>query len=299
MWWKLSMLCAGLLLSCMAQAKLQLFTCEPEWAELARELGGEHIDVFSATTARQDVHHIQARPSLIAKLRRADLLVCSGAGLEAGWLPVLLRRANNPRVLPGQPGHLDMSRHVDMMDARASVDRAEGDVHPEGNPHFQLDPRHYERLARVLAERMALLDPDRAGDYNQAATAFNRHWEARLEEWQTQAAPLRGASVVAHHLDWAYLFDWLGIEQVATLEPKPGVPPSTGHLSQVLDTLQSRPAACVLRTVYQPGKPSAWLAGRAAINATVIPHTVGVDETVPTLPALFDGIVTHLLEHCR
>lgn len=296
---RLVVLCAGLLLASHATAQLQVFSCEPEWAQLARELGGDHVKVFSATTAQQNVHHIQARPSLIAKLRNADLLVCSGAGLEAGWLPVLLRRANNRRVLPGQSGHLEMSRHTDLMDARYSVDRAEGDVHPEGNPHFQLDPRRYARLARVLGERMAQLDPEQAKGYRQAVESFNRQWKVRLEEWETRAASLRDTRVVVHHLDWTYLFDWLGIEQVTALEPKPGVPPSTGHLEQVLDTLETQPAACIIRTAYQPEKPSAWLAGRANINATVIPHTVGAVQAAQTLSALFDEIVMRLLEHCR
>ena len=148
----------SLLMPLPLQAALKIFACEPEWAALAQELGGEHVDVTSATQAMQDPHYIQARPSLIARVRKADLLICTGAGLEAGWLPVLLRKGNNPRILDGQAGYLMATEHVMMKEIPVSVDRSMGDVHAEGNPHIQTDPRNIARVAGVLADRLKVLD---------------------------------------------------------------------------------------------------------------------------------------------
>ncbi|MGI9236621.1 MAG: metal ABC transporter solute-binding protein, Zn/Mn family, partial [Woeseiaceae bacterium] len=145
-----------------ALADLDVFACEPEWAALAAEIGASHVSTFSATTALQDPHYIQARPSLIAKVRQADLVICSGAELEIGWLPALLQKANNRKVAPGGPGYLEVSDFVLRLDATASVDRAEGDIHPLGNPHIQTDPHNIAAVAKVLGQRMASLDTEHA-----------------------------------------------------------------------------------------------------------------------------------------
>ena len=228
----------GMLLYFMAtgaNAAIEVFTCEPEWAALVQELGGEHVSASSATTALQDVHHIQARPSLIARLRRADLLVCTGAGLEEGWLPVLLRRANNPRVQVGASGYLETSDHVRLLDRPGRVDRAEGDIHPGGNPHVQLDPRNIGQIAEVVTQRLAVIDPVHADDYRTRLADFSRRWDQAIARWETRAGPLRGMPVVVHHNSWVYLQHWLGLEVVGTLEPKPGIPPSSTHLSRLLE----------------------------------------------------------------
>ena len=148
-----------------AQATLKVFTCEPEWASLAEELGGDLVDVTSATQAMQDPHYIQARPSLIARVRKADLLVCTGAGLEAGWLPVLLRKGNNPRILAGKPGHLMATDHVPMKEIPTVVDRSMGDIHASGNPHIQTDPHNIARVAEVLEQRLVQLDSANREEY--------------------------------------------------------------------------------------------------------------------------------------
>ncbi len=282
-----------------AAAQLRVFSCEPEWAELARVIGGAHVEAFSATTAEQDVHFIQARPSLIAKLRNADLLVCTGAGLESGWLPVLRRRANNPAIVAGAPGYVDVSQWVMLLDQRAVADRAEGDVHPEGNPHFHLDPRNFIPIADRLAEKLAALDAEHADDYRASAERFKQSWQQSISDWEVATTDLRGTRVVAHHLDWNYLADWLGLEIAAMLEPKPGVPPSTRHLSQLLINLASKPADCIVRTRYQDARPSEWLSKRAGIPALVVPHTVGGTEQTATLHGWFDAVIQGISEHCR
>lgn len=282
-----------------ANARLQVFSCEPEWAELARVIGGNHIQAFSATTAQQDVHFIQARPSLIAKLRKADLLVCTGAGLEAGWLPVLQRRANNPAVVAGARGFLDLSEGIALLERRAVADRAEGDVHPEGNPHFHLDPRNLLPIAGRLAEKLVELDPGNAAAYRAGEQAFADSWRASITRWESSAKALRGQRVVAHHRDWGYLARWLGLEIAAMLEPRPGVPPTTRHLGDLLQLLETEPVACVIRANYQAAKASEWLAKRADIPAVALPYTVGGVSHTATLHTWFDELVQRLTEHCQ
>src|SRR3954470_13925806 len=170
-----------------AHANLNVFACEPEWAALAQEIGGDKVSVYSATTARQDPHHIEARPSLIARIRSADLVVCSGSELEIGWLPLLLTQSGNSRVQPGSPGYLEASRYVLRLEVPTVVDRSMGDVHPGGNPHIQSDPRNIAKVARVLAERLAQLDAANAATYRSRAEAFDKRWAEAIVRWEKQA----------------------------------------------------------------------------------------------------------------
>ena len=285
-----------LLVAPYAQAQLSVFACEPEWAALTTELAGEHADVFSATTALQDVHHIQARPALIAKLRRADLVVCTGAELEAGWLPLLLRRAHNPRVQPNQPGFLKTSSLVRMREVPTRLDRADGDVHASGNPHIQTDPRNVGRVANALGKRLAKLDPANAADYRQRLKDFQSRWQQSIRQWKERAAPLAGTRVVVHHKQWAYLFNWLKLERAGTLEPKPGVPPTPGHLAQLKARLQQDPAQMVIRAAYVSPKASKWLAAQTGMPAVMLPFTVGGTPAANDLFGLFDDTIERLLK---
>ncbi len=284
---------SGLVSFTPANAGLRVFACEPEWQALAVELGGSAVEAFSATTALQDPHHIEARPSLIAKMRRADLAVCTGAGLEAGWLPQLLRTAGNPKVQPGRPGHFEAAGAVALLEARARVDRAAGDVHPQGNPHLHLDARNVARVAAALGARFEQLDPANAAHYAARQAEFARRWQAALARWEREAAVLKGLPVVYHHRNWVYLAAWLGLKEAGVLEPKPGLPPSAAHLAQLLERLKSQPARAVLRTPYEDARASEWLAGRAGLRALVLPYTVGA-EGADDLFELFDITIARL-----
>lgn len=285
-----------MLLPANVPAALRVFSCEPEWASLVTELAGERADVFTATTAHQDPHHIQARPSLIAQLRNADLLVCTGAGLEAGWLPVLLRRAGNPRVQPGSERFVEASEQVPMLDIPQRLDRSEGDIHARGNPHIQLDPRNIARVAKIVAERLAMIEPDNSDYYSARLADFEQRWQSALQRWEERAAPLRGMPIVVHHRSWSYFNHWLGLRQVATLEPVPGVPPGSRHLSQLLASLQDTPALAVLRAPYQDARAAQWLASRAGIAVIEMPFTVGGNAQAGDLFGLFDSSIDLLLE---
>jgi zinc/manganese transport system substrate-binding protein len=282
-----------LLAAVPAPAALRVFTCEPEWKALVDELGGNTVDAYSATTALQDPHRIEARPSLIAKLRRADLLVCTGAGLEVGWLPALLRSAGNGQVQPGQPGYFEAASAVTLLEVPQRVDRAQGDVHPEGNPHLHLDPRNIARVAEPLAARLAALDPSHAAHYQQALARFAARWNEALVRWQREAVPLQGLPVVYHHRSFVYLEHWLGLKEAGVLEPKPGLPPTAAHLAQLLERLASQPARAVLRTPYEDARASEWLSERARLPALVLPYTVGA-EGVTDLFSLFDVTLARL-----
>ncbi len=279
-----------------SHAALNVFACEPEWASLARELGGDDVRVYAATTAFQDPHRIEARPSLIAQMRRADLVICTGAELEIGWLPVLLREAGNSRVQPGQPGYVETAKWVALIDKPAQVDRSAGDVHAEGNPHIHTDPRNLLRISAALAARLAEIDPPNAQAYQKRGQSFDARWRTAITRWESRAAPLRNQPVAVQHKSFSYLLRWLGLREVAVLEPQPGVEPSVTHLARVAAQLQATPARMVLRATYQSARPADWLARRAGIPAVALPYTVGGSDRASDLFGLFDDTLDLLLK---
>jgi zinc/manganese transport system substrate-binding protein len=287
---------AAVAASSEARAELRVFSCEPQWAALAQEIGGDRVRVDSATTANQDVHYIQARPSLISKARRADLLVFSGADLEIGWLPLLLRQASNRKIQPGEAGYLNVSQIVPMLEVPTRIDRAQGDVHPYGNPHTQTDPHNVARVAAELVKRMAKLDPEGSGEYQERYDQFSARWNKAMADWEQRAAPLRGMQIVTYHRAWVYMAHWLGLEIVGELEPTPGIPPTVAHLAKLLEDLKQRPVRAIVRATYQPERPSEWLSERSGIPAIVIPHCVGSTPGAKDLFGMYDDMVSRLLE---
>ena len=280
-------------------AALEVFACEPEWGALVQELGGERVTVYVATNAFQDPHRIQAKPSLLARARSANLVVCTGAELEIGWMPVVLRQSGNSRVQPDKPGYFEAANFVQRIEVPTSLDRAAGDIHPGGNPHIQTDPRNIARVATALAQRLAEVDPSGAALYQSRYRDFAKRWDAAIQRWTTQAAPLKGVPVVVHHKAFSYLENWLSLGEVAQLEPKPGVEPTSLHLAEVLDQLKRQPAKMILRTPYNDNRASEWLTERAKIPAVVIPGTVGGSDKAKDLFGLFDDTVQRLLEAQR
>ncbi|HVR81177.1 MAG TPA: zinc ABC transporter substrate-binding protein [Luteimonas sp.] len=289
-----ALLLAAGLVSTPAQAKLKVFACEPEWGSLLRELAGDKIDVDVGTSPLQDVHMIEAKPSLIAKVRAADLVVCTGSELEVGWLPQLIRQSGNTKVASGA-GSFMASAQVKMLEKPVAFDRANGDIHPDGNPHVQLDPRRVLVIAKVLDARLVQLDPANAATYQQRLADFTKRWLAAMVKWKAEAAPLRGRKVVVHHISWVYLWDWLGIQQIGALEPKPSVPPTSAHLSSLIATTKASNTLAIIRAAYQDPKPAAWLAERTGVPAITLPYTVGGDAQSKDLFGLFDSTINKLL----
>lgn len=284
------LLCSG-----AAQADLKVFTCEPEWQSLVEALGGDLVRAQSGTTALQDPHYIQARPSLISKVRQADLLVCTGAGLESGWLPQLLSKANNARVRPGNPGFFEASAYVRRLEVPGSLDRSRGDVHPQGNPHVQTNPHNIAVIAQALGERMATLDPVHGDAYRSRTADFLARWSSAIEQWELRAAGLRGKRMITHHRSWVYLADWLGLQELASLEPVPGVPPTAAHLGDLLHRAGSERADFIIRAPYQSEKASMWLSERTGIPALLLPLSVGGTTAATDLFGMFNDIIDRLL----
>ncbi len=278
----------------LVHAELRVFACEAEWAELAKQLGGDQVKVESATTGLQDVHYIQARPSLIARVRSADLVVCTGADLEASWLPLLLRKANNRNVLPGQPGFLAASEFVTLLEKPEVLDRAAGDIHPFGNPHIQLDPRNIGLVAAELAKRLQVLDSAHADTYAARYADFKGRWDSAVDGWATRLQTLQGARLVTYHRSWVYLFTWAGLVEAGTLEPKPGVPPSSSYLSELLARLKGQEILGIVHASYQDSRPSEWLSERTDIPVLLLPHTVGSTPRATDLLSMFETLVSTL-----
>jgi zinc/manganese transport system substrate-binding protein len=284
-----------LLLSGNVHAALNVFACEPEWAALTQQLAGNQANIYIATGPLQDPHQVQARPSLIAKARNAQLLVCTGAELEIGWMPVVLRESGNSAIQPGSSGNFEAAQYVAMLEVPTRLDRADGDVHAAGNPHIQTDARNFLPVAEALSKRMIQLDPANTAYYQQQFTAFNQQWRVAIAKWEKQATPLKGISIIVQHRGFPYLNNWLGLKQVAELEPKPGMEPSAAYLGQVLNDLQQHPARMVLRAAYQNERPSEWIAERAHVPAVIIPYTVGGTSQATDLFTMFDDTIQRLL----
>ncbi len=279
-----------------AQAALNVFACEPEWGALAQELGGDKVSVYNATQALQDVHHVQAKPSLIAKARSANLVACTGMELEIGWLPMVLRQAGNADVQPGKPGYFEAGAYVRHLEIPTRLDRADGDVHAQGNPHIQTDPRNIDKVGDALAQRLAELDPANAAFYQARHQDFAQRWQDAIKRWEIQGAPLKGVAIVVQHKAFPYLQEWLGLRELATLEPKPGVEPTSSHLAEVLAQLQRQPAKMVIRAAYNDDRASVWLSEQAKIPAVALPFSVGGDSRAKDLFGLFDDTMQRLLE---
>lgn len=282
-------------LSLAAHADLKVFATVPEWGALVKEIGGKHADVFTATGGLQDPHRVEARPSLIARARNADLVVATGAGLEISWLPVILRNSANPRVQPGQPGNFEAARTVRMLEVPTRLDRADGDVHAGGNPHIQNDPRNILKVGEALTARMAQLDAANATEYQANFKNFTERWKAAIVKWEASAAPLRGMHVVTQHKAFPYLYDWLGIVEVATLEPKPGVEPAVSYLAQVMADVATQKPRMVIRAAWNSPQPAEWFSEHAHIPAVVLPFTVGGSDQAKDLFSFFDDTLAQLL----
>ena len=287
---------AAVLAAVPAAAALNVFACEPEWGALAKELAGPKASIYVATTALQDPHRIEARPSLIARARSADLVVCTGAELESGWLPLVQTQSGNAKVQRGAPGYFEAAGHVRLMDPPQRIDRSQGDVHAAGNPHVHLDPANIAAIAGALAERMAQIDPPEAGDYRSRTKAFLARWNDAKARWEKQGAPLNGLSVVVYHRDLSYLMRWLGMHEAGSLEPKPGLPPSASHLAELLESLKARPAKAILRSAYNDPRAALWLAERSGVPVVVLPYTVGGSDKAVDLFALYDATLEALLK---
>jgi zinc/manganese transport system substrate-binding protein len=271
-----------------------VLACEPEWAALALALGGPDVEVFSAVPAGRDPHRVEARPSLVAQARRAHLLVCTGADLEVGWLPLLLSRSGNPRIQTGAPGHFLAAAHVSLLQPPERLDRSLGDIHPAGNPHLALDPRRMRAVAAALRDRLAALEPAAAPRFRANFTRLENSLAALERELQPERAALAGAAVAVHHDSWAYLLDWLGMRLTATIEPLPGVAPSGGHLAELAARLRDQRIDLVIRADHEDPRPAAWVGARVGRAPLALPMAPPDWQAPDALPRWYRDLVDRL-----
>ena len=284
-----------LVISLPSAAAISVLATTADWGSLVSELGGDRVDVYTATSALQDVHRVEAKPSLVARARRADLLVANGAELEAGWLPILLQESGNARIQRGAPGYFEATSAITLVEVPAKLDRAMGDIHPLGNPHAHLDPRNVAAVAKALTARLAAVDPAGAEVYAGRGADFAKRWDEAMARWQSRTAPLEGVPVVIMHRDQAYLCRWLGLRELAAIEPKPGVPPSAGYLAGLVTRLKETPPRMILLNAYNDPKAAKWLSERVGAPAVVLPYSVGGSPEAKDLFGLFDDTIAKLL----
>jgi zinc/manganese transport system substrate-binding protein len=273
---------------------LHVVAAYPYIGDLVDRIGGKNVRVFCLARGDYNPHVIIPRPSFIAKVRGADLLVISGAQLEIGWLPPLLRQANNPAVQPGERGFLDLSRYVTLIDVPAAVSREHGDVHPEGNPHYYLDPENIPPLAKAIKDKLAELDPENARYYGSNYEEFVQLWELRRREWDRAMQPLKNTRVVEYHKNYDYFLRRYGLVLAGTVEPLPGIPPTSSHIERLETLLAANPARFILQDVYNPDDASRHLTERLGVKLILLPHDVGAVREAHNVVALFDELVRRL-----
>lgn len=272
-------------------AQLKVVAVYPWIGELVKEIGKDKVRLHVIAKPTEDFHFVVPRPSHIAKLRDADLLIINGASLEIGFLPPLIQQSNNPKIQPGREGFLDLSSFVNLIEKPLSVSRAMGDVHPEGNPHYSLDPHNIPILARAIKDKMCQLDQKNCAFYTSNLEGFLKRWNQKLKEWDEGFSKLKGTKVIQYHKAYDYLFVRYGIENAGTLEPLPGIPPTAKHLEELIN--RSKGVKFVVYEVFREPKPAKRVAEAIGAKAIVLPHDVGA-ESVRDLFDLFDEILRRL-----
>lgn len=277
-----------------AEARLNVVCTYPWIADLTARIGGERVKTLSLSRGNWNPHFVVPRPSLIGKARDADLLIMNGAQLETGWLPPIVRESRNARIQQGREGLLDLSNAVTLIEVPTDVSRAGGDVHPEGNPHYALDPHNVAPIAAAIASRLIILDPEGRSVYEARLNAFRAEWGKRLAEWDARFKRLGGVKAVSYHTLFNYLARRYGMIIVGTIEPLPGIPPSSRHIESLIDRSRVEKLDLVLQDVYNPSKPARMLAERTGARMIILPHDIGAVREASDIFSLFETIAGRL-----
>lgn len=293
---KKSLLILSFLLLSMgaAQAKTKAVAAYPYIGDLLKQIGAAEVEVSVLASGDWDPHFIVAKPSLLSKLRQADLLVINGAQLEIGWLPPLLRQAANGRIQPGTAGFLELSNHVSLIQKPQNVSRAMGDVHPQGNPHFALDPNNVPKMANVITQKLCQLDAAHCAGFKQNQSSFNTRWQSAASGWKTRMAKLKGAKVIEYHRLHDYFLTRYGLSLSGTLEPLPGIPPTPQQLASMLDKAKDEKVLFNLRGVYNPQGPSDFISSKSPARLISLPHDVGSVPEAKDIFSLYEAILRRL-----
>jgi len=275
-------------------ATVRVVATIPDFSALAAELGGERVESVALIKGAQDPHFADALPSHVVRLNKADLLIFAGCGLESGWLPPLMTQSRNDKIQPGSAGYLDASTVVTLKEVPTTVDKAQGDVHPGGNPHFYTAPDQLYAVAQAIRDRLKRIDPAGAAYYDSRWKEFQTTYERKTAEWRAKLASLKGTKVVEYHKSWIYFLDWAGLVSIGALEPKPGIPPSVRHVSDLLAQVQGSGVRFVIQEIYHPQKLSKIFAEKSGARLQVLPSMTGALTGTDTVWAKFDYIVNEL-----
>jgi zinc/manganese transport system substrate-binding protein len=280
-----------------AEAKLRVVASVEVLADLSRQVGGDRLDVTSLSRGNQDPHFVDAKPSLVLALNKADALVYVGLDLEIGWLPPLVQQARNGRIQRGQPGNIDTSSSIrpeDVPNVPSDQLRALGDIHPLGNPHYWIPPKNARAVARLLAERFTALDAGGAATYKAELARFEARLTAKEKEWDAAAAPLRGTKVVTYHKSWSYVSRWLGLQEVGYIEPKPGIPPTASHTAQLVDLMKKSGVRLVIVESFYPSTMARFVADNGKARLVSLPSNVGATPAIKSYFDLVDAVIVAL-----
>jgi zinc/manganese transport system substrate-binding protein len=283
-----------------AHAKLKVVTSIETFADFARIIGGDRVDVQSLSKGYTDPHFVEPKPSLVIALNRADLLVHVGLELEIGWLPPLVLGARNERIAAGAPGNLDISTEIPVLDVpTAKVDRSMGDIHPSGNPHYWVPPENAGIIAREIATRLKQLDGAGAATYDRNLHAFEAELQKRQKGWEAQAAPLRGVKVVTYHKSWSYVSKWLGLVEVGYVEPKPGIPAPPSHIAQLIGLMRRDNVKILIMESFYPRNTVDLVAQKSGARVVVLPSNVGATSESKDYFSMVDDVIKRLTEAAR
>jgi len=277
-----------------AAAQLRVVATTPDLASIAREVGGDKVSVVALAKPTEDPHFVDAKPSHIVTLNRADALIEGGAELELGWLPPLLENSRNGKIAAGAPGRIVASEGIKMLEIPTSFDRSKGDVHSLGNPHFLIDPVNVKIIARNIADHFSQIDPKNAATYNGNLARFNTKLDAKFADWQKQLAPYRGARIVTYHKDFVYLAQRFGLNIVDELEAKPGIAPSPAHLAEVIGKMKSTNAKVILVQPFQNRKTAETVARQTGATVLDVPQQPGAANNTATYFDMMDHLVATL-----
>jgi zinc/manganese transport system substrate-binding protein len=276
-------------------AVLHIVSSIPTLGSVAKEVGGDRVEVASLAKGYQDPHFVEPKPNLMLVLNRADLLLHVGLELEIGWLPPLVLGSRNPKIQPGSPGDLDCSQQIPLLDVPTfKVTRAMGDIHPEGNPHYWLPPGNVKIISREIARRLQDLDPDGARAYEKNLAAFEARVDAKEKEWAPLIAKLRGVKVATYHQSWSYVSQWLGLKEIGYLEPKPGIPPDPQHLAQLIGVMKEQGAKLLLMEDFYNKSVASLVAQKAGAKLLDLPTDVGAKPDIKDWFTLVGAILKQI-----
>ncbi len=285
----------GLSFTTFSYGQIKVVVTYPYIGDLTQKIGGDKVEVFVLGKGTEDPHFIVPKPSFIAKLRGADLVIINGAGLEIGFIPILIQQANNPRIQTSK-GFLDLSQHVNLIEVPTNVSRSEGDIHPEGNPHFALDPHNIPILARAIKDKLCDLDAKNRQEYEKRFAEFKRQWDGKMKEWDHKLSVVKGKRVIQYHQLFNYFLSTYHLSLAGTIEPKPGIPPTARHIEELIETAKAQKVDFVLQDAYHEKRSAQFVAEKTGAKYVLFPHDIGAVSEAKDLFSLFEEIVRRLTQ---